>query len=98
MQVFILSLTYSINFHDVEEGDCHAGNSCRIISIHQSRAVPEAIAAEFNPLFPLAEKEHIICPIQPLNRSIKQRFGFTLHDIDDGYDFHLSVNAFDVEP
>lgn len=93
-EISILSLTYNIRFHDADEGDCYAGEGCHLISVHQDRASADAIVSEFNPVFSEAEKEHTVFPVQKFNSMLKKRFGFDLHDIDNGYDFKLSVKTY----
>ena len=96
-KVTILTLTYSIRFRDSDEGNCYAGDGMRILSVHTSRETAEQIASEFNPILSLAEKETVVYPVQKFNRAVKAKFGFTLDSIDDGYDFKLKVEDFDVE-
>jgi len=96
-EVTILSLVYDIRFNDADEGDCYAGEGRRIVSCHSDRATVDAIVAEFNPIFTQAEKEDIVFPIQNLNRLLKAKFGFTIHDIDNGYNFNLVAETFNVE-
>ena len=95
-QVTILSLNYSINFRDADEGDCYAGEGRRIIAVCRDPKVAEAVICEFSPAFTGAEKENIVFPVQRHNQLLKQKFGFTLHDIGDGYDFKLTAETFDV--
>ena len=96
-EVHILTLVYDINFNDSDEGDSYAGEGCKILSVHTDRANAEAIAFEYNPVFSKAEEENTVYPVQKYNHLLKQKFGFTVHDIDDGYDFKLSVETFDVD-
>lgn len=95
-QVHILTLTYDIRFRDSDEGDCYAGEGCKIISVHQDLAIAEATALEFNPVFAKAEKESIVFPIQKYSSLLKKKFGFTTHDIDDGYNLRLIVETFNI--
>jgi hypothetical protein len=97
MEVHILTLKYGINFHDADEGDCYAGEGQKLISVYQDRKTADMIADKFNPIFKAAEKEHIICPRQKNNYLLKEQFGFDLHDLDNGYDFKLSVETFNVK-
>ena len=97
MNIHILKLTYSINFNDADDGDCYAGDGERIISAHRDNAVPSAIASELNPILKQAENENTVFPIQKFNRLIKSRLGFTLHDINDGYNFLLKVDSIELE-
>jgi hypothetical protein len=96
-KVTMLSLVYDIRFNDADEGDCYAGQGRKLISFHIDRANAEAIAVEFNPVFAQAEKENTVFPLQKFNRLLKAEFGFTCHDIDDGYNFNLVAETFDVE-
>lgn len=97
MKVAILTLTYSINFHDADDGDCYAGEGCKILSVYQNRLVAERIAHEFNPVLLQAESENTVFPVQKFNKLLKKRFGFTVHDMQDAYCFKLKVEDFDVE-
>ncbi len=96
--VHILTLGYDIRFYDADDGASYAGEGQKIVSVHTDREQAEAVAAEFNPVFALAEKEHTVFPIQPFNQRIQDRFGFTCHRFDDAYNFKLTVESFDVVP
>lgn len=96
-KINILTLVYSINFQDADEGDCYAGEGRKILSIHRTLTHPTIIKSKFDDIFCQAEKETTIFPVQKFNLLIKERFGFTLHDISDGYDFKLIIETFDVE-
>ena len=91
--IHVLGLSYDINFNDADEGDCYAGDGYRIISIYSDKSEADSIVAQFNPVFSLAEKNSIICPMQEEDRKLKKQFGFTVHDIDNGYNFKLVVNT-----
>lgn len=97
-EVYLLSLVYEIFFDDADAGACYAGDGHRLISAHQSRATAEAIATEFNPVFAQADLEHIVFPVRAASRLLKKKFGFTVHDIDDGRNFKLVVATLEVEP
>jgi hypothetical protein len=96
-QVTILSLTYAINFHDADDGDTYAGDGQRILSAHLDEAKAKEIASEFNPIITQAEKETTVFPVQKFNRALKDRFGFILDDMRDGYGFKLTTETFEVE-
>ena len=96
-EVYLLALTYDINFRDADEGDCYAGEGCKVLSAHLHRESAEAIASEFNPIFAQAEKEVIVFPVQKFNQVLKHKFGFTCNSIDNGYNFKLSVEPLTVE-
>jgi hypothetical protein len=97
-EVYLLTLSYETYFDDADAGPCYAGMGSRLISAHQNRATAEAIVAEFNPVFAQAELERIIFPIQAASKLLKNRFGFTVHDIDAGRNFKLVVETLAVEP
>lgn len=96
-QVHVLKLTYNISFDDADDGDCYAGEGCRVLSVHEDRAVAAAIAAEFNPVWASAEKERIVFPVQKFSKMLKKKFGLVPNDFSEGYDFQLVVETFDVE-
>ena len=94
--VSILKLEYSINFNDADDGACYAGDGSRILSVHRLKKDADSIAKEFNDVVDLAEKEDVVFPIQKFNNILKDKFGITLHDISDGYDFRLAVETHGV--
>lgn len=89
-------LEYSINFRDSDEGDCFAGDGQRVIGVYKERKNAESFARDFNPILAQAEKENIVFPTQKNNSIIKKQFGFTVHDIDDGYNFKLCVEPYEL--
>ena len=95
--ISILSLKYSISFRDADSGDCYAGEGSKMISAFANEADAKAIADKFNPIIKLAEKDSIVFPIQSNNQILKDEFGFTLHNIDDGYDFELVVQTMEIK-
>lgn len=97
MKVHTLHLAYDIRFDDSDEGLCHAGSTTLLISVHKDRKTAQAIADEFNPILKQAENENIVYPVQPYNKQIQKKFGFTVNSIDYGYNFKLRVNSYDVE-
>ena len=96
-QFSILELKYNIRFRDADEGDCYAGEGTKLIGVYSSESNVQAIADKFNSIIAQAEKEHIVFPMQKYNRAIKEAFGFTLHDIDNGYDFKLKVSTYQIK-
>lgn len=94
--ISVLALKYSIRFNDADDGDCYAGEGLKIISTHTSKLIAENQARLFNPLIKLAESENTVFPIQEHNKAIKKEFGFTLHDISNGYDFKLVVEELEL--
>jgi len=97
IKIYILTLTYYISFNDADDGECYAGEGRRIVSVHKDRTTADATASEFSQVFARAENESCIYPIQPYNNMLKEKFGFTVHDIDNGYNFKLVVETLDVE-
>ena len=95
--IHILLLKYSINFHDADDGDCYAGEGTKIIKIFANKETALEIANRLNPIFKLAEKEDIIFPIQENNAILKNELGFYRFDIDNGYDFELIVESYEIE-
>jgi hypothetical protein len=95
--VYILSLVFDISFDDADEGECYAGEGRRIISVHGDKKIADTIANEFNPVFFASEKESIVFPIQKADSILKERFGFTTHDISSGHNYKLVVDAFELE-
>ena len=93
----VLGLSYDINFTAADEGDCYAGEGYRIISIYANKSEADSIVAQFNPVFSLAEKNSIIYPMQEADLKLKKQFGFTVHDIDNGYNFKLVVNTYPLQ-
>ncbi len=94
-QVFILTLTYDISFRDSDEGDCYAGQGCKILSVYADRTIADSVVAEIDPLFSAARKESPHHLMQVANSKLKRMFGFTLYNID-GYNFELVVKPFDI--
>lgn len=97
MQIHILTLKYSINFHDSDDGDCYAGEGSKIIKVSNNEEALLEIANRLNPIFKGAEKENIIVPVQQNNKILKQELGFDRFYFDDAYDFNLVVETFEVE-
>ena len=95
--VYILSLVFDISFDDADDGECYAGEGRRIISVHGDKTIADTIVKEFNPVFSASEKESIAFPLQKADRILKERFGFTTHDISDGYNYKLVVDTFDLD-
>lgn len=96
-QIHILFLNYTITFDDADDGECYAGEGQRLLSVHQDLANAQALASEFNSVVSAAEKETIVFPVQKNNMLLKEKFGFTLDDIDNARDFKLVVETYDVE-
>jgi len=97
MQIHILLLKYFINFHDADDGDCYAGEGSKIIKVFADKQNAVEMANRLNPVLKSAEKEDIIFPTQKYNGILKQELGFDRFDIDDGYDFNLVVETFEIE-
>jgi hypothetical protein len=95
-EVFLLILNYSINFHDSDYGDCNAGDGKEILGAYKDAEKVNSIITEWNPVIKLAEKESIVWPIQPNNLKLKKFFDITLHDINDGYNFHLTLKEMSI--
>jgi hypothetical protein len=95
-EIYILKLNYKINFHDADDGDCFAGDGTTILRAYADKGVAEGVVKTWNPVFKLAGNETTIFPVQANNRKVKKEFGFTLDNIDDGYDFALSVESMEV--
>ena len=94
--VYILLLKYSISFHDADDGDCYAGEGTKIIKVFKDRESAVEMANRLNPIFKESEKEDIIFPSQKNNKILQQELGFDRFDIDNGYDFNLVVETFEV--
>ena len=97
MQIHILLLKYSISFHDADDGPCYAGEGTKIIKVFADKQSALEIANRLNPIFKLAEKEDIVFPIQENNAILKKELGFDRFYIDDGYDFELVVESYEIE-
>jgi hypothetical protein len=96
-KVYALILTYDINFRDADDGDSYAGSSKELVSIHSDKDALTKVLEEYNPIFSKAEKETTIFPLGEANKMLKSKFGFTVFDFDDGYNFRLYVKEFDVK-
>ena len=95
-RIHVLLLGYSIQFDDACDGYRSVGEGRKILSLHRTRAAADALAAEFNAVVARAEREGTVFPIPEANAVFQRRFGFTLFDIDDGYDFKLIVETLEV--
>ena len=95
--IHILLLKYSISFHDADDGECYAGEGSRIIKVFADEQNAIEFANRLNPIFKNAENETIVFPTQKYNGILKQELGFDRFSIDDGYDFNLVVESYNVE-
>jgi len=95
--VWIVALHFKITFHDADDGDCYAGDGQKIVRVCSSKERAESLIREWNPILSAAEKETTVFPVQQHNRRIKKEFGFTLDNLNDGYDFHLAYEEWEVE-
>lgn len=90
-EIFILTLRYRINFRDSDDGNCHAGDGSHNVAAYRDRDAAQVIADTWNPVIAQAAACRIVFPAQKHDRAVKKRFGFSVHDFDDGYDFRLEV-------
>jgi hypothetical protein len=97
MIIFAVSLIYSINFCDADEGDCHAGQGKFLIQAFNSKEKANSLVEKWNPIIKLAESEKIVFPVQENNKKLKDYFGFTLDSFDNGYEFELICEAIYLE-
>ena len=96
-KINILILNFAIGYYDPDYGDSFAGNGSRIIGAFKDKEDAKKIAEEFNPILEKAEKETTVFPVQENNQKIKNQFGFTLHNIDGGYDFKLTIEEYNIQ-
>ena len=97
MTIIIVKLIYCISFHDADYGDCYAGTGSRIIRGFQDKKKAQSFIEMWNPILKAAKKENTVYPIQPNNKLLKFDLGFTLHDIDDGYDFEFGIEELEIQ-
>lgn len=95
--IHTLLLKYSISFHDSDDGKCYAGEGSKIIKVFANKESAVEMANRLNPILKESEKETIFFPTQKYNGILKQELGFDRFDIDDGYDFNLVVESYNVE-
>jgi hypothetical protein len=84
-------------FDDSDYGPSCAGENDLLIGAYRCADTVQQICDEYNPVLALAEKEHIVFPVQKNNQILLDRFGFTLDGIDQqGANFRLCVKIFDL--
>ena len=96
MHIYVVTLNFKIRFNDSDDGNCYAGDGQKIVRAYSSKAKADHLISEWNPIVKAAGKETVVFPVQQNNRQIKKEFGFTLDNIDDGYDFHLTCEELEV--
>lgn len=96
-KVYLVILTYDIEFKDSDEGWCVAGEGTEIISAHNTKESADFDVNKYNPILALAEKETTVFPVQKYNRQLKDKFGFVLDNItQNGSSFKLHCLEKDV--